>query len=317
MEVRYEVKIVVTGGSGFIGTHLIERWVEEGADVHALDLWQSPAMRSLVRSGRVTFHEGDLRDASVLKRLFQGAELVYHLGSILGTSESIELFDPVEVAYTNVVGTARVLATAKEVGVRRVLYPSTPDVPWLNPYKITKQAAEKLCLMYHKEFGLETVVLKLTNVYGPRERWLDDPAGAPFNYQKVVPTFIVHALKGLPLPVFGNGRQTAEYVYVTDVARAFHLAGVAPAERVAGEVIPIGTGEGVQVIELARKIKQLTGTDSPIQFLPLRRGETYVTISVDPEIAWQKLGFRAEVDLEEGLNRCLPYYQEAIRWEKA
>lgn len=269
-------------------------------------------MRNLVRSGKVTFHKGDLRDADTLKRLFQGADLVYHLGSILGTSESIELFDPVDVAHTNVVGTVRVLAVAKEVGVRRVVYPSTPDVPWLNPYKITKQAAEKFCLMYHKEFGLETVVLRLTNVYGPRERWLDDPAGAPFNYQKVVPTFIVHALKGLPLPVYGNGRQTAEYVYVTDVARAFWLAGRAPAERVAGQVIPIGTGQGVQVIELARKIRELTGSPSSIHLLPLRRGETFVTISVDPGIAWEKLGFRAEVGLEEGLNRSIAYYKEAI-----
>lgn len=269
-------------------------------------------MRKLVKSHRVAFHEGDLLDGTTLKDLFRGADVVYHLGSILGTSESIELFDPVDVARTNVVGTARVLAVAKEVGVRRVVYPSTPDVPWLNPYKITKQAAEKFCLMYHKEFGLDTVVLRLTNVYGPRERWLDDPAGAPFNYQKVVPTFIVHALKGLPLPVYGNGRQTAEYVYVTDVARAFWLAGRAPAERVAGQVIPIGTGQGVQVIELARKIRELTGSPSSIHLLPLRRGETFVTISVDPGIAWEKLGFRAEVGLEEGLNRSIAYYKEAI-----
>lgn len=307
------MKVAVTGGSGFIGTHVIERWLGEGADVYALDLWMSPAMRGLVQTGKVTFIEGDLRDTATLARLFQGASVVYHLGSILGTSESIELLDPVEVAYTNVVGTARVLATAKQLGVPRVVYPSTPDVPWLNPYKITKQAAEKLCLMYHKEFGLETVVLRLTNVYGPRERWLDDPAGAPFNYQKVVPTFIVHALKGLPLPVFGNGRQTAEYVYVEDVARAFYLAGRAPAGQVAGEVVPIGTGQGVQVIELAQKVRQRTGTRAPIRFLPLRRGESFTTISVDPAIAWEKLGFRAQVGLDEGIDRCIAYYQQALR----
>src|SRR5690625_5158239 len=305
-----ELKIVVTGASGFIGTHVIEQWLDKGADIHALDLWRSEAMDALIQTGQVTFHHGDLLDAGTLRRLFEGAEVVYHLGSILGTSESIELYDPVSVAETNVVGTARLLSIAKESGVRRVVYPSTPDVPWLNPYKITKQAAEKMCLMYYNEFGLETVVLRLTNVYGPRERWLEAKMGAPFNYQKVVPTFIVRALNGEPLPVFGDGTQTAEYVYVTDVARAFYLAGNAPAGQVAGEVIPIGTGQGVQVIDLARQINTLIGTNCRIETRPMRRGETHVTISVDPEPAHRKLGFKADVSLEDGLRRSIDYYKQ-------
>jgi len=304
-----ELKIVVTGASGFIGTHVIEQWLDKGADIHALDLWRSEAMDALIQTGQVTFHHGDLLDAGTLRRLFEGAEVVYHLGSILGTSESIELYDPVSVAETNVVGTARLLSVAKEAGVRRVVYPSTPDVPWLNPYKITKQAAEKYCLLYYKEFGLETVVLRLTNVYGPRERWLEATMGAPFNYQKVVPTFIVRALKGQPLPVYGDGSQIAEYVYVTDVARAFYLAGNAPADQVAGQVIPIGTGEGVSVIDLARRTVALINPNAPIKMLPMRRGEVYVTISTDPTIAEQKLGFKTAVDLEEGLRRSIDYYR--------
>lgn len=304
-----KLKVVVTGASGFIGTHVIEQWLDKGADIHALDLWRSEAMQDLVGTGQVTFHQGDLLDKGTLQRLFDGAEIVYHLGSILGTSESIELYDPVAVAETNVVGTARLLSVAKEMGVRRVVYPSTPDVPWLNPYKITKQAAEKYCLLYHNEFGLETVILRLTNVYGPRERWLEAAMGAPFNYQKVVPTFIVRALKDEPLPVYGDGSQSAEYVYVTDVARAFYLAGHAPAQKVAGHIIPIGTGQGVRVIDLARRIATLMGANSPIERLPMRRGEVYVSISVDPDEADRKLGFKTEVDLDEGLRRSIEYYR--------
>lgn len=304
-----KLKVVVTGASGFIGTHVIEQWLDKGADIHALDLWRSEAMQTLIGTGQVTFHQGDLLDVDTLRRLLEDAEIVYHLGSILGTSESIELYDPVSVAETNVVGTARLLSAAKELGVRRVLYPSTPDVPWLNPYKITKQAAEKYCLLYHHEFGLETVVLRLTNVYGPRERWLEAAMGAPFNYQKVVPTFIVRALKGESLPVYGDGSQSAEYVYVTDVARAFYLAGNAPAREVAGQVIPIGTGQGVRVIDLARHIATLIGTSSTIQRLPMRRGEVYVTISVDPDVAHRKMGFKAQVELDEGLRRSIDYYK--------
>lgn len=304
-----KLKVVITGASGFIGTHVAEEWLGKGADVHALDLWLSSDLKQYVDAGQVTFHRGDLLDVATLRRVFADADIVYHLGSILGTSESIELYDPAAVALTNVVGTARVLAAAKEAGVGRVVYPSTPDVPWLNPYKITKQAAEKYCLMYHREFGLETVVLRLTNVYGPRERWLEAGMGAPYNYQKVVPTFIVRALHGKPMPVFGDGTQTAEYVYVTDVARAFYLAGTAPAEKVAGEVIPIGTGQGVPVIELARQVAALMGVEPRIQYLPMRRGETYVTISVDTGPARERLGFTAQVDLETGLRRSIDYYR--------
>lgn len=304
-----KLKVVITGASGFIGTHVAEEWLGKGADVHALDLWLSSDLKQYVDAGQVTFHRGDLLDVATLRRVFADADIVYHLGSILGTSESIELYDPAAVALTNVVGTARVLAAAKEAGVGRVVYPSTPDVPWLNPYKITKQAAEKYCLMYHREFGLETVVLRLTNVYGPRERWLEADMGAPYNYQKVVPTFIVRALHGKPMPVFGDGTQTAEYVYVTDVARAFYLAGTAPAEKVAGEVIPIGTGQGVPVIELARQVAALMGVEPRIQYLPMRRGETYVTISVDIGPARERLGFTAQVDLETGLRRSIDYYR--------
>ncbi len=306
------MKVVVTGGSGFIGSHVVEEWIDHGAEVHVLDLWRSPRMERLVEKHGVRFHAGDLRDAKTLRTVFEGADIVYHLGSILGTSESIDRYDPIDVADTNVVGTCRILAIANKLGVKRVVYPSTPDVPWLNPYKITKQAAEKFCQMYYKEFGLNTVVLKLTNIYGPRERWIDADVGAPFNYQKVVPTFIVNALRGDALPVFGDGTQTAEYVYVTDVARAFYLAGIAPEEHVAGEVIPIGTGESIDVLSLARLVLDMTGSSSEIQMLPMRRGEVHVHISVDTGPARRKLNFTPKVSLHDGLKRSIAYYTAVL-----
>lgn len=307
------MKVVVTGGSGFIGTHVVEEWVKQGADTHVVDLWCSPTLSRLVRQHGVTYHSGDIRDEATLLNVFEGADVVYHLSSILGTSESIDMYDPIDVAETNVVGTCRALTAAKKAGVGRVVYPSTPDVPWLNPYKITKNAAEKFCQMYYKEFGLDTVVLRLTNIYGPRERWIDADFGAPFNYQKVVPTFIVNALQGKPLPVFGGGTQTAEYVYVTDVARAFYLAGRAPSDQVSGKAIPIGTGLSIDVISLAHLILELTGSDAPIEMLPMRRGEVHVDISVNPQIARNSLGFTPQVMLEEGLNLSIDYYKEALR----
>lgn len=306
------MKVVITGGSGFIGSHVVEKWIDHGAKVHVLDLWQSPRLARLVQQGQVTFHQGDLRDQTTLRTVFEGADTVYHLGSILGTSESIDRYDPVDVAETNVVGTTRALAVATQVGVRRFIYPSTPDVPWLNPYKITKNAAEKFCQLYHKEFGLDTVVLRLTNIYGPRERWIDADVGAPFNYQKVVPTFIVNALRGVPLPVFGSGTQTAEYVYVTDVAQAFYLAGLAPSEKVAGEVIPIGTGQAIDVLSLANMILGMTGSQASVQMLPMRRGEVHVDISVDSTVARDRMGFTAKVSLTEGLDLSIAYYSDVL-----
>lgn len=305
------MRVLVTGGSGFIGSHVVERLLTTDPDkLLMLDGWLSEETSRHHDRAEFEFVQGDVRDAALVKDLCGQVDVVFHLASILGTSETIEIYDSEDVADVNVMGTLRVLKASLEAGVQRVVYPATPDVPWLNPYKITKMACEKFCTMFHKEYGLETVVLRLPNVYGPRERWIDCEWGAPYNYQKVVPTFIMNALRNEPLPVFGDGEQKAVYMHVDDIVSALILA--AEAEGVGGQVIPIGTREQVSVNQLAQDVIRLTDSSSEPQHLPMRPGEIELDISVDPEIAERALGFVPQMDVESGLRDTIPFYASLV-----
>ena len=305
------MRILITGGAGFVGSHLVDRLLREDPEkVIVLDRWLSEPMREHGHRANLEFIQGDTRDTRILAGLCQQVDIVYHLASILGTSETIDIYDPEEVAEVNILGTLRVLKASLAASVKRVIYPSTPDVSWLNPYKITKSACERFCQMYYREFGLSTVVLAMPNVYGPRERWMECDWGAPFNYQKVVPTFILKALKEEPLPVFGDGKQRSVYMHVDDVVEAMVLAGTS--NGCEGQVIPLGIDEQVSVRELAKQVIRLTGSRSEIQYLPMRSGETKLDISVDTKVAEKSLGFTAQVGLSEGLEITIPHCRSLV-----
>jgi nucleoside-diphosphate-sugar epimerase len=305
------MRFLVTGGSGFIGSHLVEALLDHGAErIIVLDRWLAKELAPFQTKASFEYVNGDIRDRQLLKHLCRGVDVVYHLASVLGTSESIEIYDPAEVAEINVVGTLSVLQASRAANVKKVIYPSTPDVPWLNPYKITKRACEDFCRMFYQEYGLRTVVLRLTNVYGPRERWLGCDWGAPYNYQKVVPTFIVRALKNEPLPVFGDGEQEGVYVYVKDVVEALLLA--ATRDECDGKIVPIGSTAKLSVKNLALLILKLTNSESPLEFHPMRRGEIKVSIDVDLSLAEQYLGFKAKTPLVEGLQATIAFYRKKL-----
>lgn len=301
----------MTGGAGFIGSHLVDLLLSSGAEqVVVLDRWFSPYIAQHVGKKSFQYVQGDVRDYSLLEQLCKRVDVVYHLASVLGTSESIEIYDPLEVTEINICGTLKVLQASRRCGVKKIIYPSTPDVPWLNPYKITKRACEDFCRLFYHEYSVNTVVLRLPNVYGPRERWLTCDWGAPYNYQKVVPTFIVRALKGEPIPIFGDGEQVSMYMHVSDAVRAMLLA--AKSWGCEGMVIPLASNDKVSVKELASLIIRLTGSASCLELLPMRRGETKLTIDVDATIAESLLGFRAIRKLEEGLEETIAFYRNLL-----
>ena len=307
------MKVLVTGGSGFIGSHLTNRLAKD-KKVSVIDLWLNPEIEVNPRGHNIQFLKGNVLNEKLIAEAVSDVDVVYHLAGILGTSETIEEFNPAEVTKVNILGTLNVLEASRKANVKRLVFVSTPDVPWLNPYKITKHAAEKYCQMYKTEHGLNTIVLKLTNVYGPRERCKQLPSSAKFKYQKVVPTFITCALLNKPLPVFGDGEQSSDYIYVSDVVDALVLASV---KNVVDEhIIPIGTGVDCSVNSLAHKIIELTGSKSGIVHLPMRRGEVKTHIKTDTSISKRSLGFKAKVDLNKGLIKTIPYYAEklGIRW---
>jgi len=303
------LRVLITGSSGFIGSHLVDRLLQDGDkyEVVGLDLWfNEEDLATLREKKNFDFVKGSILDDNLLGKLLKNVDVVVHLAGILGTSESLGKYPALEVANTNILGTLKILDHSLNCGIQRVIYPSTPDVPWLNPYKVSKYSSEKFALIYHEHYGLDVVILKLSNVYGSRERWQGLFKDAPYTYQKVVPTFIMHALQNKPIPIYGDGEQRSDYAYVKDVVEAFETS--MSARNAVGHVIPIGSGRQTSVNELANLIVRLSGSDSRISYLPMRRGEISADFCVDIHPARELLDYCARTPLDKGIADTITYY---------
>jgi nucleoside-diphosphate-sugar epimerase len=231
------------------------------------------------------------------------------MAAILGTSETITTYDVENVAMTNVVGTIKMFKHCKKHDVKRVLVPTTPDVPWINPYKITKAAVEKFGQLFSKEFGLEVVALKLGNIYGARERWLDGPKEAPFNYQKIVPTILMEKMKGNKFQIFGNGNQKSEYIYVDDVVESFSRALISE-KNLGGEIIHIGRGENNSVLEIIKAVEEAWGQKIDVEYVDMRPGEIHIEIALEPSSLKELLDYELQWELQAGLVETIKYYEK-------
>ena len=305
------MNILITGGAGFIGSHVVDRLLKDGHKVTVLDLWESPEMLSHKDNSNFTFVTGSVLDENLLPSLVEGKERIIHMAAILGTSETITTYDVEDVAMVNVIGTVRILKAARKFGVSRVLIPTTPDVPWINPYKITKQAIEKFCQLFSKEYGVETVALKLGNIYGPRERWLNASKDAPFNYQKVIPTFIIETLRGNSIPIYGDGDQKSEYIFVQDVVESFVRA-LETTKNIGGEIIHVGQGKNNSVNEIIDALEKVWDHKLERDYQIMRPGETKIEIDLNPQKLKELLDYELQWDLERGLLETIPYYEDAF-----
>ena len=294
-------RVVVTGGAGFIGGHLVDRLAARN-DVVVLDRLPASRARLPAKADGVEYVEGDIRSPEDLSRAFRGADCVFHLAALISPAESFahpEAFNDV-----NTHGTLGVLRAAKDARVRRVVFSSscavygggTPplreDAPLdlLSPYAVTKAAGELWCRLYH-ELGLETVVLRLFNVYGPRQS-AEGPYGA------VIPKFL-RAITAKETPtIFGDGEQTRDFVNAGDVAEAFERA--ATAEGASGHVLNVGSGEPVSVNRLLAVMNDLFGSHAKPEYREARPGDIRASYA-DTAKAEQLLGFRAKVSLAQGL----------------
>jgi UDP-glucose 4-epimerase len=295
------MRALVTGGAGFVGSHLVDGLLSEGADVAIVDhLTKSPrpwVTRALNDGAQL--HVADVRDLAGLRRAFEAArpEVVLHLAAQVDVRRSVA--DPSYDAQVNVAGTVSVLEAALQAGARRVVLASTaatygdpeelptseeaPSRP-LSPYGTSKAAAEWYLGQYARLHGLSTLALRMSNVYGPRQ----DPHGEA----GVVAIFCGAAQAGEPVTVYGDGRQTRDYVYVGDAVRAW----IAAAQADALGALNISTGTETEVIELAR----LLGLEH--EFAPGRPGEIERSC-LDASAAARALGWRAQTPLAEGLRR--------------
>ncbi len=302
--------MLVTGGAGFIGSHLVDALASRGVAVRVLDNLSTGRRENLAhRSGEVELYEDDLRDLDACRRACRGVQAVFHQAASGSVPRSIE--DPATTIAVNVAGTANLFAAARDAGVRRVVYASSAAVYGdrsemprregregapLSPYAASKRMCEELAEIYSRCYGLEILGLRYFNVYGPRQR-SDGP------YASVVPRFLDACRDGRPLILHGDGGQSRDFLFVADAVRANLLAWAAPAE-VCGQAYNVATGRETRIRELAEIIRRLTGGGPEPVHEPARPGDIRNSLA-DLTRCREALGYRPRYDLEAGLGEIL------------
>lgn len=310
------MRYLVTGGAGFIGSHLVERLVATGQDVVILDDLSSGRRDNFAAvRRRVSFIRGSVTDLSTCRRAVDGVDYVLHQAAVTSVQRSVD--EPLAAHEVNATGTLNILQAARDAHVRRVVYagstsaygnpatlPNREDQVTrpLGPYAASKLAGEQYCVAFHATYGLETVVLRYFNIFGPRQ----DPNS---QYSAVVPRFIAAALQGEPPTIYGDGGQTRDFLHVANVVHANLLAARAPAERVAGQVINVGCGQSVSVNDLWEQIRELSGVPVLPRYAEGRPGEVRDSLaSIDKARALVE--YQPVVDFREGLRQTVAYYRD-------
>lgn len=310
------MRYLVTGGAGFIGSHLVERLVRDGAEVTVLDDLSTGEREHLrVVRDRIRFIRGNVARLEACRRAMQGVDYVLHQAAVTSVPRSTR--NPVAAHQSNVTGTLNILMAAQEANVRRVVfagstaaYGDAAELPNhesllprpLSAYAASKVAGEAYCHAFWRTHGLETVVLRYFNIFGPRQN-LESQYGA------VVPLFIAAALRGDPPVIFGDGGQTRDFTFVTNVVEANLLACHAPAEQAAGEVFNIGCGSATSIRELWQRIADLVDVEVEPLHDAARAGDVRDSVA-SIERAHEQLGYSPVVNLDEGLQRTLAYYRD-------
>jgi UDP-glucose 4-epimerase len=302
------MKVLVTGGAGFIGSNVVELLLKRGHEPTVLDNLSTGYASNL--KDDVPFIEADVRDSESVDRACKGMEVVFHLAASVGNRRSIR--DPREDAEINVFGTINVLEAARKNGVRKVVYSSSagifgelkklpideshpidPDTP----YGASKLAGEKECLAYAKCFGIESVCLRYFNVYGVNQRYDE--------YGNVMPIFLQRLLEGRPLTIYGDGEQTRDFINVKDVALANVLAGE---NQGTSGAFNLGCGSSITINKLAELCFEAFGKHTGLDYQPRRLGEVLHS-QADISAINKALGFLPQVSMREGV-------QEYVDWAK-
>ena len=298
------MKVLITGGSGFIGSHLVEHF-QGKAEVRVLDNLRTGHRRN-VAGLDVEFIEGSILDRELVARAVKGVDYVFHLAALVSVPESMER--PHECVDLNVIGLLNVLEASTRAGVRKLcfsssaaVYGNSPELPKhegmrpepRSPYAVTKLDGEYYCQQFAESGRLETMALRFFNVFGPRQ----DPRGA---YAAAVPIFMEQALAGGPLTIYGDGGQTRDFVYVKDIVAANVFGATTPGLT---GVFNAGYGGKITVLELARRIIELAGSRSEIRHVPERPGDVRHSMASVEKL--RAAGFRPSGSLEEGIAATL------------
>jgi len=307
---------LVTGGAGFIGSHIVEELVQRGESVRVLDNLSSGRRENLASvQDKVDFRECDIRDLEAIRPVLEGVDYVIHLAALPSVARSIE--DPVPTTLVNLNGTLHVLLAARDARAKRVVtaataaaYGDNPSLPRvetqmpqpLSPYALTKLAGEYYGQIFHRIFGLEVVALRYFNIFGPRQ----NPQSP---YTGVLSKFIVAYLRGQTPTVFGDGEQSRDFTFVTDVVAATLHACLAPAAP--GKVINVGTGKGSTLNQVLALLDQILGVQVTPQYAPPRAGDVRHS-TADISLARTTLGYEPRVSLEDGLRHTVAWLRTAL-----
>jgi UDP-N-acetylglucosamine/UDP-N-acetyl-alpha-D-glucosaminouronate 4-epimerase len=305
-------KVLVTGGAGFIGSHIVDALVRRGDRVRVLDNLSTGNLTNLAEvRDRIEFIQADLNDAAAVARAVEGVDCIFHEAALASVPRSVE--KPLDTNAACVTGTVVLLDLARRAGVRRLVYAASSsaygnqpaaskresDLPMpISPYGAAKVAAEYYCQAFAALGQIETVALRYFNVFGPRQ----DPNS---EYSAVIPRFITLMLGGKRPTVFGDGYQSRDFTFVGDVVAGNLLAADAPG--VSGRVFNVATGGQVNLLELLAALNRLLKTNVEPIFAPPRAGDVRESLA-DITLARQHLGYEPRVRFEEGLRRSIDYY---------
>ncbi|HWW66817.1 MAG TPA: SDR family oxidoreductase [Solirubrobacterales bacterium] len=305
--------LLVTGGAGFIGSHLVQRLLDEDHRVRVLDNFATGHRQNIQAViDEIELIEGDLQSYERVNNAVRGCELVFHLGALPSVPRSVQ--DPLTSNASNVVGTLNVLLAARDEDVKRVVYASSssvygasdelpqreemPSLP-IAPYAVSKLAGEGYCRAFNRVYGLETVSLRYFNVFGPRQ----DPRS---QYAAVIPNFVSAVLAGEPLVIHGDGEQSRDFTYVDNAVDANLLA--AGAEGATGETLNVACGTSVSLNEIVAQLGELSGTEVDAVHDEPRPGDIRHSLA-DVSRAREVLGYEPAIDFDEGLRRT---YQDML-----
>lgn len=305
---------LVTGGAGFIGSHIAETLVNAGHNVRVIDNFATGRPENMASfRDRISFYEVDITDRAALDEPFAGVDYVLHQAAIPSVPRSVD--DPLGTHDANVNGTLHVLDAARVAGVKRVVYAASSSAYGeiegefkqedmnpqpLSPYAVAKLAGEYYCQAFTKVYGLETVALRYFNVFGPRQ----DPTSA---YAAVIPLFITAILDGVPPTIYGTGEQSRDFTFIQNVVQGNLLACKAPAEAT-GQTFNLACGERISLLDLIDQINDILGTDvKPVHTEP--RAGDIMHSRADNTRARELLGFDPQVTFREGLARTIDFYK--------
>lgn len=304
---------IVTGGAGFIGSHIAERLLRDGNRVRIIDNFATGKHVNLAHlTGDLQVHDVSITDRETLAPIFEGVDYVFHQAALASVPRSVA--DPLSTHEANATGTLNVLIAARDAGVKRVIYAASSsaygdvDVDAqdetlsphpLSPYGVSKLAGEYYCQSFTQVYGLETVALRYFNVFGPRQ---DETS----QYSAVIPRFISTMMDGKPPTIYGDGKQSRDFTYVDNVVHGNLLALNAP--EASGEVMNLAVGGSVTLLELVEKINQQLGTSFEPVHAPERTGDIKYS-RADVTKAIELLDFAPIADFDEGLARTVEWFK--------